>query len=104
MIAIVLCVGGEALNFLLLSIVTGIACFISNFGNGFIYGCSAKFIDSYIPEEHRYAAYNLWCFSGDLGGYAGQGGLSVGIAKSVCGSHHYEYVCVTKPPTTTHKP
>eukprot|EP00746_Dinoflagellata_sp_MGD_P168061 gnl/MRDRNA2_/MRDRNA2_99182_c0_seq1.p1 gnl/MRDRNA2_/MRDRNA2_99182_c0~~gnl/MRDRNA2_/MRDRNA2_99182_c0_seq1.p1 ORF type:complete len:462 (+),score=39.00 gnl/MRDRNA2_/MRDRNA2_99182_c0_seq1:55-1386(+) len=103
-IAIAMCVGGEALNFLLLSIVTGIACFISNFGNGFIYGCSAKFIDMYVPEEHRYAAYNLWCFTGDLAGYAGQGGLSVDIANSVCGGHHYEYVCVTKPPTTTHKP
>merc|ERR1719336_1098938 len=36
--AIIMCIGGEALYFLLLAVVTGIAAFISNFGNGFIYG------------------------------------------------------------------
>lgn len=91
--AILMCIIGEALNFLLLAIVTGIAAFIAYFGNGFIYGLSAKFIDTYIPLEHRFAAYNLWCFVGDLGGYAGQGSLSVDIAKRVCGGHHYTYVC-----------
>mmetsp|Transcript_71733 Transcript_71733/g.126624 ORF Transcript_71733/g.126624 Transcript_71733/m.126624 type:complete len:439 (+) Transcript_71733:44-1360(+) len=92
-IAILLCVGGEALTFLLIAIVTGIATFISNFGNGFIYGLSAKYIDSYIAEEHRYAAYNLWCFCGDLGGYAGQGGMSVSLAHKACAGKEYTYVC-----------
>jgi len=91
--AIIMCAGGEALDFLLIPIVTGIAAFISNFGNGFIYGLSAKFIDLYVPEEHRYAAYNLWCFAGDLGGYAGQSSLAVTIAQEACDGRHYEYVC-----------
>jgi len=91
--ALVMCVVGEALNFLLLAIVTGIAAFIANFGNGFIYGLSAKFIDTFIPAEHRYAAYNLWCFCGDIGGYAGSSSMSVRIAKRVCEGRHYTYVC-----------
>jgi len=91
--SVVMCVGGEALDFLLIPIVTGIAAFISNFGNGFIYGLSAKFIDLYVSEEHRYAAYNLWCFAGDLGGYAGQSSFSVTLAHEACEGHHYEYVC-----------
>jgi hypothetical protein len=101
-LAVIMCLGGEALYFLLLAIVTGFAAFISNFGNGFIYGLSAKYIDQFVPAQHRYAAYNLWCFCGDLGGYAGQSGLSVSIAKSVCEGRHYEYVC--KLPATTTAP
>merc|ERR1719419_159134 len=93
-LAIAMCIGGEALNFFLIAIVTGIASFVSNFGNGFIYGLSAKYIDVYIPEEHHYAAYNLWCFCGDLGGFAGQGSLSVWLAKhAACAGRHYTYVC-----------
>eukprot|EP00435_Cladocopium_sp_Y103_P040768 s901_g11.t1 len=80
-ISILLCIGGEALNFLLIPIITGFAAFIAYFGNGLVYGLSAQFIDAYIPAEHRYTAYNLWCFAGDLAGYAGQGGLSVKIAE-----------------------
>merc|ERR1712151_1279409 len=95
-----MCVVGEALDFLLIAIITGIAAFISYFGNGLIYGLSAKFIDAYIPQEHRYAAYNLWCFWGDLAGYAGQSSLSVSIAKAACGGHHYKYVCHEKASTT----
>eukprot|EP00434_Breviolum_minutum_P025643 symbB.v1.2.022659.t1/scaffold2021.1/size93746/1 len=83
----------RALDFLLLALVTVLAAFISNFGNGFIYGLSAKFIDWKIAEEHRYTAYNLWCFVGDLGGYAGQGALSVWLADQVCEGHHYTFVC-----------
>ncbi|CAJ1349110.1 unnamed protein product [Effrenium voratum] len=94
--SIVFCIGGEALNFLLFSIATGIAAFVAYFGNGLIYGLSAKFIDSQIPLEHRYAAYNLWCFTGDVGGYAGQSSLSVRIAQSVCEGRHYTYVCHQK--------
>jgi len=95
--AIVLCVGGEALDFLLIGWVTGVAAFISNFGNGFIYGLSAKFIDAHIPEEHRYTSYNLWCFAGDLGGYAGQSSLSVNLAHQACRGRHYKYVCHESP-------
>jgi hypothetical protein len=91
--AAVLCVGGEALYWLLNPIITGFAVFISNFGNGFIYGLSAKFIDAFIPEEHRYTAYNLWCFFGDMGGYVGQSSFSVAIADNVCEGRHYTYVC-----------
>eukprot|EP00435_Cladocopium_sp_Y103_P042067 s2161_g11.t1 len=58
-ISIVMCVVGEALDFLLLALVTVVAAFIANFGNGFIYGLSAKFIDWKIAEEHRYTAYNF---------------------------------------------
>eukprot|EP00439_Symbiodinium_sp_Y106_P054680 s5696_g7.t1 len=83
-LGIFLSVAGEALDFLLLALVTALAAFIANFGNGFIYGLSAKFIDWGIAEEHRYAAYNLWCFVGDAGGYAGQGQLSVWLADQVC--------------------
>jgi len=101
-VAIAMCLGGIGLNFFLIAIVTGIASFISNFGNGFIYGLSAKFIDSYVPIEHHYTAYNLWCFVGDLGGYAGQGGLSVKIADAACGGKHYTYVCYEKPAPHTH--
>ncbi|CAE7248873.1 mycA [Symbiodinium natans] len=92
---IFLSVAGEALDFLLLALVTALAAFIANFGNGFIYGLSAKFIDWGIAEEHRYAAYNLWCFVGDVGGYAGQGQLSVMLADSVCDGRHYAWVCAT---------
>ena len=95
-IAITMCIVGEALDFLLLALVTVLAAFISNFGNGFIYGLSAKFIDWKIAEEHRYTAYNLWCFVGDLGGYAGQGALSVWLADQVCEGHHYTFVCNVK--------
>mmetsp|Transcript_29336 Transcript_29336/g.69196 ORF Transcript_29336/g.69196 Transcript_29336/m.69196 type:complete len:442 (+) Transcript_29336:43-1368(+) len=95
-VSIILCIGGEALNFLLLAIVTGIAAFLAYFGNGLIYGLSAKYIDAYIPPQHRYTAYNLWCFCGDLGGYAGQSSLSVHIAKQVCEGRHYTYVCHQK--------
>jgi hypothetical protein len=96
---VAMCVGGEALDFLLIPIVTGIAAFVSNFGNGFIYGLSAKFIDLYVSEEHRYAAYNLWCFAGDLGGYAGQSSFSVTLAHEACEGRHYEYVCHLKTAT-----
>lgn len=92
-ISILLCIGGEALNFLLIPIITGFAAFIAYFGNGLVYGLSAQFIDAYIPAEHRYTAYNLWCFAGDLAGYAGQGGLSVKIAESACEGRHYTYIC-----------
>lgn len=91
--AILLCVIGEAMNFLTIALVSALAAFISNFGNGFIYGLSAKFIDAYIPEEHRYAAYNLWCMIGDLGGYAGQSRLSVKLANRACAGKSYTYVC-----------
>lgn len=91
--AIILCVAGEAMTFLLVPIVTALAALISNFGNGFIYGLSAKFIDSYIPEEHRYTAYNFWCLCGDLGGYAGQSRLSVELARKACAGRNYAYVC-----------
>eukprot|EP00913_Durusdinium_trenchii_P001105 g1013.t1 len=60
LIAITMCVVGEAMDFLLLALVTVLAVFISNFGNGFIYGLSAKFIDWKIAEEHRYTVYNLF--------------------------------------------
>ncbi|CAJ1343120.1 unnamed protein product [Effrenium voratum] len=108
----------QAMNFLLLALVTAVArshgstgwrstdgraiylaAFIANFGNGLIYGLcfgklrSAKFIDWKLPEEHRYAAYNLWCFIGDIGGYVGQGALSVALANHACDGRHYEYVC-----------
>lgn len=96
--SIALCVGGEALCFLVIPIISGIAAFISNFGNGFIYGLSAKFIDAYIPIEHHYAAYNMWCFCGDLGGWAGQGGLSVDIANAACEGRNYTFVCHQDPP------
>jgi hypothetical protein len=96
--AIAVCVGGESLNWLLIPILTGIAAFISNFGNGFIYGLSAKFIDAYIPVEHHYAAYNMWCFFGDCGGYAGQGPLSVKLADSACEGRNYTYMCYHPPP------
>lgn len=92
-ISICLCVAGEALNFLLIPIITGLAAFTAYFGNGLIYGLSAQFIDGYIPEEHRYTAYNLWCFAGDLAGYAGQGRLSVRLAELACKDRHYTYVC-----------
>eukprot|EP00440_Ansanella_granifera_P054235 gb/GFBE01058788.1/.p2 GENE.gb/GFBE01058788.1/~~gb/GFBE01058788.1/.p2 ORF type:complete len:349 (-),score=87.01 gb/GFBE01058788.1/:34-1080(-) len=92
-LAIAMCIGGEALDFLLIALITGLAAFISNFGNGLIYGLSAKFIDTSIAEEHRYAAYNLWCFIGDLGGYAGQGALSVALAEKACAGKHYSFVC-----------
>eukprot|EP00442_Polarella_glacialis_P019413 CAMPEP_0115053092 /NCGR_PEP_ID=MMETSP0227-20121206/3310_1 /TAXON_ID=89957 /ORGANISM="Polarella glacialis, Strain CCMP 1383" /LENGTH=440 /DNA_ID=CAMNT_0002437345 /DNA_START=49 /DNA_END=1371 /DNA_ORIENTATION=- len=100
LLAVFMCVLGEALTFLLLALVTAFAAFISNFGNGFIYGLSAKYIDGYIPQEHRYAAYNLWCFCGDLGGYAGQSSMSVSIAHKVCDGRHYEYVCHSRAPKT----
>ncbi|CAJ1435574.1 unnamed protein product [Effrenium voratum] len=92
-VAIGMAVVGEAMNFLLLALVTAVAAFIANFGNGLIYGLSAKFIDWKLPEEHRYAAYNLWCFIGDIGGYVGQGALSVALANHACDGRHYEYVC-----------
>lgn len=95
-IAFLLCVGGESLTALLIPIVTGLAAFIANFGNGFIYGLSAKYIDQFIEEEHRYAAYNLWCLSGDVGGYAGGSSLAVKVAHHVCGDRHYEHVCAIK--------
>merc|ERR1719245_274445 len=98
-LAVTMCVGGEALDFLLIPLVTGLAAFISNFGNGFIYGLSAKFIDSYVPEVHRYAAYNLWCFCGDLGGYAGQSSFSVSLAHEACEGKNYKYVCHLKAAT-----
>jgi hypothetical protein len=91
--AILMCVVGESLNFFLQAIVTGLAAFIANFGNGFMYGLSSKYIDAFVPAEHRYAAYNLWCFCGDLGGYVGQSSVSVRIAGEVCSGHHYTYVC-----------
>lgn len=99
--AIAMCVGGESMCWLLIPIITGIATFISNFGNGFIYGLSAKFIDAYIPVEHHYAAYNMWCFFGDCGGFAGQGPLSVTLAKSACGDKNYTYMCYHKPHKVT---
>eukprot|EP00933_Yihiella_yeosuensis_P044700 TRINITY_DN39966_c0_g1_i1.p1 TRINITY_DN39966_c0_g1~~TRINITY_DN39966_c0_g1_i1.p1 ORF type:complete len:469 (+),score=62.23 TRINITY_DN39966_c0_g1_i1:149-1555(+) len=100
-VAILCCVVGEALNFLLQAIVAGFAAFIAYFGNGFIYGLSSKFIDAYVQPEHRYAAYNLWCLSGDLGGYAGQSSLSVQIAAAVCQGKHYTNVCHLDATTTT---
>jgi hypothetical protein len=96
--AIAMCLGGESLCWLLIPIISGIAAFISNFGNGFIYGLSAKFIDAYIPVEHHYAAYNMWCFFGDCGGYAGQGPLSVKLADSACEGRNYTYMCYHPPP------
>jgi len=98
-LAAAMCVGGEALDWLKIGIVNCIAVFIANFGNGFIYGLSAKYIDGFIPEEHRYASYNLWCFCGDLGGYAGQSSISVKLAREVCGGQSYTYVCATELPT-----
>lgn len=95
-LACALCVLGEGLYFLLIPVVTGLGVFIANFGNGFIYGLSAKFIDAYLPQEHRYTAYNLWCFAGDVGAVLGQGSLSVHIAESVCEGRHYTYVCKAK--------
>jgi len=92
-LAVIGCLAGESMYFLLIPIVTGIGAFIANFGNGFIYGLSAKFIDQYIPEEHRYASYNMWCLFGDIGGYVGQSSTSVVIAHKVCEGHNYEYVC-----------
>jgi len=94
--AFLLCVGGESLTALLIPLVTGLATFIANFGNGFIYGLSAKYIDQFIEEEHRYAAYNLWCLAGDVGGYAGGSSLAVKVAHHVCGDRHYEHVCAIK--------
>lgn len=91
--SILLCIAGEVLNFLLIPIITGFAAFIAYFGNGLVYGLSAQYIDAYIAAEHRYTAYNLWCFAGDLAGYAGQGALSVKIAESACEGRHYTYIC-----------
>ncbi|CAK9043903.1 Mycosubtilin synthase subunit A [Durusdinium trenchii] len=103
-ISIILCIGGEALNFLLIPIVTGVAAGVAYFGNGLIYGLSAKYIDAHVPLEHRYTSYNLWCFAGDLAGYAGQGHLSVEIARSVCEGRHYTYVCHEHPTSTRTSP
>lgn len=100
-VAIILCVGGESLYLFLTPIVTGIGVFIANFGNGFIYGLSAKYIDMYIPEEHRYAAYNLWCFVGDISAYVGQCSVAVYLADIVCGGREYRYVCHPSPLATT---
>lgn len=100
--AIAMCVVGEALNFLKIAAVNGPAVFLAFFGNGFIYGLSAKFIDTHIPQEHRYAAYNLWCFFGDLGGYAGQSSLANSLSEKVCAGEHYDHMCCQ--PLKPHQP
>merc|ERR1711862_394502 len=92
--SIAMCVGGMGLNWLLSPILSGVGCFISMFGSGFIYGLSAKFMDEALAHEHHYTAYNLWCFFGDFAGFFGQSELVVDIAASVCGGQHYPCMCV----------
>jgi len=88
-----LCFGGEALLFLITPLVTGVGTYVALFGQGFIYGLSAKYIDTFVPQEHNYAAYMLWCFAGDIGGIVGSSFVVNRMAAAVCEGRSYEYVC-----------
>lgn len=76
------------------AILTLAAIFLAFWGNGLIYGVSAKYIDKFIPKEHNLAAYSSWCFVGDLGSIAG-GSLVDVVRNWVCGGHEYPYECVS---------
>mmetsp|Transcript_30495 Transcript_30495/g.87070 ORF Transcript_30495/g.87070 Transcript_30495/m.87070 type:complete len:436 (+) Transcript_30495:105-1412(+) len=66
--------------------------FLAFWGNGMVYGASAKFIDNSLPKEFNLVGYSLWCFVGDLGAIVG--GVTVdNIRNWICGGHEYPYEC-----------
>jgi len=68
--------------------------FFAFWGNGMVYGASAKYIDNALPKQYNLAAYSLWCFMGDIGGILG--GVTVDIVRNwICGGHSFRYECLT---------
>lgn len=72
--------------------VTLPAVFLAFWGNGLVYGVSAKYIDRFVPQEHNLAAYSMWCFMGDLGSIAG-GSLVDVVRNWICGGIEYPFEC-----------
>lgn len=68
------------------------ATFLAFWGNGLVYGVSAKYIDRFVPKEHNLAAYSMWCFVGDAGGIAGATLVDLVLAW-VCGGVSYPFEC-----------
>mmetsp|Transcript_81786 Transcript_81786/g.210651 ORF Transcript_81786/g.210651 Transcript_81786/m.210651 type:complete len:448 (+) Transcript_81786:73-1416(+) len=83
---------GFSLEMLAIAVVTLIAIFMAFWGNGLVYGISAKYIDRFVPEEHNLAAYSVWCFFGDAGAIAG-GSLVDVVRNRICGDHEYHFEC-----------
>lgn len=86
--------GGFGCEILGIAVVTFPAVFLAFWGNGLVYGLSARYIDRFTPTEHNLAAYSLWCFLGDAGAIAG-GSLVDVVRARVCGSQVYAFECRT---------
>mmetsp|Transcript_116044 Transcript_116044/g.333267 ORF Transcript_116044/g.333267 Transcript_116044/m.333267 type:complete len:443 (+) Transcript_116044:64-1392(+) len=93
--AAVLCsVLGFYLESLAVAVLALVGIFLAFWGNGLVYGASAKFFDMSVPKEYNLVAYSMWCFLGDVGGIAG--GVTVDIVRnSICGGKQYAFQCLS---------
>jgi len=91
-------VTSSLLGFYLESLAIGVLAwagiFMAFWGNGLVYGASAKYFDWAVPKEFNLVAYSLWCFAGDLGGIVG--GVTVDLIRNwICGGRQYTYECLS---------
>jgi len=90
--AVIASLSGFFLQGTLIALVTLPSAFLAFWGNGLVYGVSAKFIDRFIPQEHNMAAYSFWCFVGDAGSIAGSAMINV-VRDWFC-DQTYPYECL----------
>merc|ERR1712190_462 len=95
LLAAVLCSAvGFYLESLAIAFLAWWGIFSAFWGNGMVYGASAKYIDNSLPKQYNLAAYSFWCFMGDLGGILG--GVTVDIVRNwICEGRSYTYECLT---------
>mmetsp|Transcript_37487 Transcript_37487/g.67809 ORF Transcript_37487/g.67809 Transcript_37487/m.67809 type:complete len:430 (+) Transcript_37487:67-1356(+) len=85
-------IAGLALEGTAIAAIIPFAIFLVFWGNGTIYGLTAKYIDMDIPSAHNLASYSFWCFIGDLGAILG-GVLVESTHQLFCVGHHGPYEC-----------
>lgn len=89
--AVVASVGGFFLQSLLIAVVTLFAAFLAFWGNGLVYGVSAKYIDKHLPTDYSLALYSYWCFVGDIGSIAGA--ALVDVVRNFFCDESYAHMC-----------
>jgi len=94
LVAIFCSVGGFLMEIPAIAVLTWLAAFMAFWGNGMVYGVSAKYFDAFVPREHNRSMYSLWCMLGDFGGIFGA--WVVTWFNGLLCSEHYMYECVKK--------
>jgi len=93
-LAVLCSVAGFYLESLARAFLAWVGIFFAFWGNGMVYGASAKFIDQQLPKQYNLVAYSVWCFMGDLGGILG--GVTVDIVRNwICGGQVYQFECLS---------